>query len=445
VSRRVPRRRALKGLLNGAAVTLGVPFLDCFLNNTGTALASGAPLPVRFGTWFWGLGFNPGRGVAPITGAEIAFLEECQPLAPYRDHINYFSNFNTPLDGKVALVHFTGWVGCRTGSVPGNGNDIPAPTIDVLVADRIGGDTRFRSLDFSATGNARDNYSARNTSSRNSAEISPLTFYSKIFGPEFADPGSATFTPDPAVLVRRSILSAVAEQRKDFVKALGTADKARMDEYFTAVRQVERRLELEAQPPPPLEACARPSRPREFEIGTELETTLEVHKTMSQLLAMAVACNQTRVFNGLYSQALSTLHRRGEAFVHHTLTHEEPDDPKLGYQVEVAWYNQRSFEALAAFIGAFAAIKEGDGTLLDNTLIFANSDTNYAKLHALDGIPVMTIGKAGGKLRTGVHVGGNGDPISRIGLTVQHAMGLPLQKWGTGSLETSRLIDDVLA
>jgi len=439
------RRSALKGLVNGAAVTVALPFLDCFLNNHGTALASGAPLPVRFGTWFWGLGFNPGRGVAPKIGPGLEFLEECAPLTPFKDQINYYSNFNTPLDGKVTLVHFTGWVGARTGSVPLNVFDVPAPTIDVVVADKIGTSTRFRSLDLCSTGNPRDSYTARSTGSRNSAEVSPLAFYAKVFGPEFADPNGGTFKPDPSVMVRRSVLTAVEDQRKSFVSTLGSADKMRMDEYFTAIRQIEQRLDLQSQKPAPLDACIRPSSPKDGTIGTELEVTLSVHKTMSELLAVAVACNQTRVFNMLYSQALSTLRRRGEAFIHHTLTHEEPEDPKLGYQAEVAWYNVRSFEAMATFINAFASIKEGAGTLLDNTLIFANSDTNYAKMHALDGIPVMTIGKAGGKMKTGIHVAGNGDPISRIGLTVQHALGLPVQKWGTYSMETSKVISEVLA
>ncbi len=438
------RRSALKGLVNGAAVTVALPFLDCFLNDHGTALASGAPIPVRFGTWFWGLGFNPGRGVAAKTGPGLEFLEECQPLTPYKKHINYYSNFNTMLDGKVTLVHFTGWVAARTGSVPLNGNDIPAPTIDVIVADKIGSSTRFRSLDLSSTGNPRDSYTARSTGSKNSAEVSPLSFYTKVFGPEFTDPNSVNFKPDPALMLRRSVLSAVDDQRRSFTKTLGAADKARMDEYFTAIRQIEQRLDLESQKPAPLDACVRPSSPKDGAIGTELDVALSVHKTLSELLAIAVACNQTRVFNMLYSQALSTLHRRGEAFIHHTLTHEEPEDPKLGYQAEVAWYNVRSFEAMATFIGAFANIKEGAGTLLDNTLIFANSDTNYAKMHALDGIPVMTIGSAGGKMRTGIHVGGNGDPISRIGLTAQHALGLPVPKWGTFSMETSKVISEVL-
>jgi hypothetical protein len=444
MSKLLSRRRALKGLVNGAAVTVALPFLDCFLDGNGTALASGAPLPVRFGTWFWGLGFTPGRGVGPKPGKGIAFLEECQALVPYKDHINYFSNFNTPLDGKQTTVHYSGWVACRTGSVPNTGADIPAPTLDVLVSDHFGGGTRFRSLDLTATGNPRDSYTARNTGSRNAAEVSPVGMYAKVFGPEFADPNAATFKPDPAVMVRQSVLSAVGEQGKDLVKQLGAADKARLDEYFTSVRQLEQRLELQLQKPAPAESCKVPKSPPDLPIGTELDTMLTNHKLMSEMLALAVACNQTRVFNMLYSQALSTLHRRGEAFIHHTLTHEEPVDQKLGYQAEVAWYNLRSFEAMATFIKAFADIKEGDGTLLDNTLIFANSDTNYAKLHAMDGIPVMTIGKAGGKLKTGYHIPGGGDPISRIGLTCQHALGMEAGSWGTLSLRTSKPIGELL-
>ncbi len=74
----------------------------------------------------------------------------------------------------------------------------------------------------------------------------------------------------------------------------------------------------------------------------------------------------------LYSQALSLLRRRGESFTHHTLTHEEPIDASLGYQREVAKLHLTSMKALASFIQAFKDIREGDGTLLDNTLIFAN-------------------------------------------------------------------------
>ena len=259
-----------------------------------------------------------------------------------------------------------------------------------------------------------------------------------------ADPNKAEFKPSPAVMVRRSVLSAVKEQSDLFVRDLGAADKVRMDEYFTSVRQLEQQIDLQLQKPAPAEACVIPSRPADGVIGTELETALANHKIMSQLLAMAVACNQTRVFNMLYSQALSTLHRRGEAFIHHTLTHEEPPDSKLGYQAQVAWYNLRSFEALATFIDAFKSIKEGDGTLLDNTLIFANSDTSFARLHALDNIPVMTIGSGGNRVKTGMHINGNGEPLSRIGFTVQQALGIQVDKWGAGGMQTSKPLSEIL-
>jgi len=67
------------------------------------------------------------------------------------------------------------------------------------------------------------------------------------------------------------------------------------------------------------------------------------------------------------------------------------------------------------------------------------------KAHDVIGIPVMLAGKAGGRIRTGFHFSGNGDPISRIGLTAQQAMGMPIDKWGDGAMQTSKTISEVLA
>ena len=144
------------------------------------------------------------------------------------------------------------------------------------------------------------------------------------------------------------------------------------------------------------------------------------------------------------NNALSSLRRPGTAYTHHTLTHEEAVDQQRGYQPEAFWFNCRVMEALSVFIAAFDRVREGPGTLLDNTLIFAHAETSYAKVHAVDNIPVMTIGAAGGRLKTGLHIAGHGDPISRVGLTVMQALGLPLERWGTGSLQTSKTISEVL-
>lgn len=442
---RINRRSFLRGSIGGTVVAVGLPFLDCFLNENGSALASGAPIPVRFGTWFWGLGHTPGRGISLEDAPNIRFLEETQPLVPYAADLNYFSTFNTPLDGKPSAVHFSGWVAAKTGNVPRTFGDTPLPTLDVIVADELGGDTRFRSLDLSSTGNPRDSYTFRNATSRNAADVSPLAFYQRVFGAGFVDPNQADFKPAASVMVRDSVLSAVHEDSKKFVQTLGAADRARMDEYFTSIRQLEQQLDLQMQKPEVSEACMIPTPPpAEEALGIEIEVAQQNHKLLADILAMALACNQTRIFNMLYSQALSLLRRRGESFTHHTLTHEEPIDQSLGYQREVAELHVTSMEALATFIQAFKNIREGDGTLLDNTLIFASSDTGNSRVHSVDNIPVMTIGTGGGRVKTGIHVVGRGDPISRIGLTTMQAMGLNVERWGTGSMETTKTISEIL-
>ena len=440
------RRSFLRGSIGGGLVVVGIPLLDCFLNDNGTALASGAPIPVRFGTWFWGLGHTPGRGISQAEAPTIRFLEETQPLVPHQNEINYFSKFNTPLDGKPSAVHFTGWVAAKTGNVPRTFGDTPLPTLDVLIADDIGGGSRFRSLDLSSTGNPRDSYTFRSATSRNAADVSPMAFYQRVFGADFVDPRQTEFTPSPSIMVRRSVLSAVHDESRDFAKQLGATDRARMDEYFTSIRQLEQQLDLSMERPEVSAACDAPvAPPQEEELGIEIEVAQKNHKLLTDLLVMALACNQTRIFNMLYSQALSLLRRRGESFTHHTLTHEEPIDESLGYQREVAELHVVSMEALATFIDAFKSIREGDGTLLDNTLIFASSDTGNSRIHSVDDIPVMTIGNGGGRVKTGNHIVGNGDPISRIGLTTMQAMGLNIERWGTGSMETSKTIAEILS
>ena len=449
--KRPPRRReALRGLLGGGAVTVALPFLDCFLNDNGTALAAGGAIPLRFGTWYWGMGHTPGHAIVQRTETgTIEFLEECKALIPHIDQINYFGGYNTPLDGRSNYPHHSGWVGSRTGTSPAKATDIPVPTFDVLVADAVGGSTRFRNLDITSMGNPAESYTARNTYSRSAAEIAPLTFYARVFGSDFVSPNDASFTPDPATMVRKSVLTAVNEESKSLMASLGSVDRARLDEYFTSIRQLETQLDLQTQRPPPADACSLPPRPKDGEIerrafGVEVATVMETHRTMTQILTMALACNQTRVFNMVYNDAFSRIRRPGETYTHHVLTHEEQADPKLGYQPQAFWFNCRSMEACADFIAAFKAVKEGDGTLLDNCLIYAGSETSFARIHSVDNIPMMTFGKAGGRIKTGLYVVGNGDPSTRVAFTCMQLMGLGLENWGTKSLRVSKPVTEIL-
>lgn len=443
---RYDRRTILRGMVGGATIGVALPLLDCFLNDSGTAFAAGGgPLPLRFGTWFWGCGVNPDRWVPAAAGRDFELTPEMQALAPVRQHLSVLTGFNVATDGRPNFPHITGVLSTLTGTACKVSDQVEAPTVDVLISDAVGAGSRFRSLDISAVGDPKVSYSRRSASASNPPEISPVALYTRVFGPDFRDPNAADFRPDPRVLLRRSVLSVVSEDRRRLLREVGSGDRTRLDDYFTALRQTEQQLEMQLRPPPPAEACSIPGKPAEAPVGTEIEDATANHRIMAQLLAMALACNQTRVFNVVFSRGGSDLRKAGGSTSHHQLTHEEPVDPKLGYQPQSTYFSQRSVQAWAEFVSILARVREGDGSLLDNCAILAHSDVSLAKVHDLTGLPVMIAGRAGGRLRPGLHVRGNGDPVTRVGLTLQQVMGVPVERWGTGSLQTSKPVGEILA
>ena len=437
------RRSVLRGMMRGASVGVALPFLDCFLGGGQALAAGGGRIPVRFGTWIWGCGFIPEKWIPTTTGAGYAMPVDLAPVEPYRDKLAILSGFDVKLDGVPNKPHVTGCLGLRTG-VPVPNEEVKAPTLDVLISDAIGTGTRFRSIEVSTSG-VQTSYSYRAAGSPNPSEVSPIALYRRIFGEGFQDPNSAEFKPDPRTMVRQSVLSAVSDDRKRLMREVGVDDRRRLDEYFTSIRQLEQQLALQLQPPAPIENFVMPKAPGETPLDSEMENVMHTHKLMAGLLAKALQCNQTRVFNVLLSDTASNLRRAGQTTTHHTLTHEEPVDPELGHQREVAWFATRSMLAWREFLDELSAIREGEGTLLDNCLILAHSDCSIAKAHAVEGIPAMIAGSAGGRVRTGFHLAGKADPVTRIGLTVQQAMGLQVARWGTLSMSTDRTITELLA
>jgi hypothetical protein len=434
------RRGVLRGALRGAAVAVALPFLDCFLDANGTALATGAPLPTRFGTWFWGCGLTPGRWEPKTAGPNYQMPPEFDMLAPYRDQISIFTGFKTFLDGNGLVPHVSGQRGILTGST---GKE-PDPSLDVLIADSIGANTRFRSLEVSAMGNPNNTVSRRSSSIINAAEGSPAALYARLFGPEFRDPNAADFTPDPRVMAEKSVLSAIKEPRQSLARQLGAADRARLDEYFTSLRQIEQQIDIQLTKPEPLAACSVPAKPAEQPGSTVVDVAAANHKLFAQLLAHAIACDQTRVINISFTDGASSLRKSGEPTTQHIHTHEDPIDAALGYQPGAAWFENQIMLSFATLLETLAGMKEGDGALLDHTVIMALSECGYAKQHTLEGIPILLAGgKGSGRIRTGVHVAGDGEPGTRVGLTVQQCLGLSVNAWGVGSMRTARPLTEL--
>lgn len=439
------RRRVLRGAIDGGTVTLALPFLDCFLNGNGTALADGGALPVRFSTWGWGLGMNKNIFVPKKTGPNFDLPEEIQMLAPIRDKINLFTNFNAFRDAAPNLCHTTGWIILRAGSAPQNTNDKPGETIDVTVAKKIATTTRFQMLTASATGDPRDTQSYESANSINNSEGSPLGLYTSIFGPDFQDPNAKEFRPNPKVMVRKSVISGVLEDTKRMRTMVGSEDRQRIDQYFTGLRELEKQFDRQLTKPEPRQACLPAKSPSDLKAGVDVELVSERHKLMTQLLTMAVACDQTRVVNMLYSKSFASTTKAGYEKPHHTASHEEPVDDKLGYQPMVSWFLRRAFENWRDYVTAFDSIKEGDGTLLDNMVIYASTDQSFAKIHSIDGLPMFTAGRGGGKLKTGYHLDGAGTSGCRLGYTLMKTMGLDIPSWGAQSNQTSKEIGEILA
>lgn len=449
--KRFNRRTLLRGSLAGTAVSMGLPLLDIFLNDHGTALAQGAPLPLRFGAWMWGCGMNPRRWNPATEGVDFELPIELRALdrdlasgGKLRDQVSILSGFDVHLDGRPNFPHTAGLMGTLTGSLPLEDYTVPAPTLDTIIAAEIGGHTRFRSLEMSSTGNPNQNYSYESQSVFNAPEISPAAMYARVFGPEFADPNAGPFVPDARVMLRQSVLSAVKDDRERLVRRVGTHDQERLDQYFTSVRQLEQQLEILLAGPPDLENCSKAPSPGPESLGAEVGQSVSTNRLMADLLSFALACDQTRVFSMMFSDRISGLRQPGSSSQHHQLTHDEALNPEIGFQPEATEFVFDSMEAWADFVERLAAIPEGDGTLLDNCLVFAHSDTSLAKIHGITGIPMMVAGHAGGALKPGVHVAGATSPTTRVGLTIQQVMGLNVESWGSRSMEATQPVSEIL-
>lgn len=436
VASKISRRRVLRGMLNGTTVAVALPILDCLLNENGSAYAKelgGAPLPVIFGTWFWPLGLNAGQWEPDKAGSDFTFRHEAAVLNPLRDKLNVFSGLTIGLDGKANSPHDTTVGVIMTGKALQRDEGY-AKSLDEVVISQMGtGRSRFPSLTVSCDGNQASTWSARGPGAMNPAEPSPIALYKRIFVDGFADPNGGKFTPDPRVLARRSVLSAVADERQSLMKLVGARDRERLDSLFTSVRDLEQKLALEAQPPVPLEACRLPAPPEHEHPGLIVGDVRETHRSFVKLLSYALACGQTRVFNVALSIGATNIHRVGDTSGYHLFTHEEPIDPKLGYQPNCHWFAKEMMAALADLITTLDACREGGGSLLDRTLVFGYTDHGEARLHSLKNLMLFTVGKAGNRMNTGMHVAAAGDSCARVFLTCQRALGLAAKSWGVGS------------
>jgi len=445
------RRSFLRGMLQGTAVCVSIPILDRFLDSNGTVYADGAKLPVRFGTYFWGLGLTDTptggtRWVPSKTGYGYEIMPELESLKPVKDKVSVFSGFRAIGDGRPNLVHWSGHASILSGIAPAASGRFDGPSLDSTIADAIGTSTRFKAIDIDASVSRQPvSYSTRTGVTFAMPETTPLALYTRLFGAGFQDPNSDNWKPDPSIMLRQSVLSAIKDQRQALMAGVGKSDQIKLDQYFTSVREMENQLATQLQKPEKCESCVVPTAPKETPRSATVDSVRANTKAMAKLLALGLACNQTRVFNFVHTPGISETYVAGESKIYHQITHDEPTDAKLGYQPETSMLAGMVMQAFGDFLVELDGVKEGAGTLLDNSLIMAFSDTGYAKIHSIDNIPMFLAGKAGGRHKAGQHIHTTGESVTRVSLTAQQLIGAPVGEFGSGSMKTARPITEVIA
>lgn len=430
----INRRTLLRGLLGGAAVTLGLPPLELFMNTSGTAYAEDKTdgFPKRFGLFFWGNGCLPEKWNPAQTGSAFELSPLLEPLAAHKARLSVVSGMRVNVPNVEP--HFATAAGILSGRPlikTSQNYTFAGPSIDQVFATALGQDTRFASLEFGAKAN--DGLSFNGPNSRNPPETDPFAFFTRVFGGSFSLPGSEPKL-DPTIALRRSVLDALMGQIKGLQAKVGAADKQRLEQHYDGVRTLEKRLAKLEEDPPSLAACAMPPTPLADYPDLEGRPQLaEKNKALADIAAMALACDQTRVFSNFFTHPVNNVLFPGATAGHHQLTHDEP-----GEQPEVFAITRQCVDAFAYQLDALSKVQEGAGTLLDHMVVLGTSDVALGKTHSPEDFPIALVGSCGGALKTGVHYrSSSSESVSKVLLSLSRAMGLDMASFGADEGETT--------
>ncbi len=439
MSFRLSRRTFLRGV--GAAVAL--PALEAMLNGHGTAWANGTPLPKRLCTWFFGNGVVLDRWTPTTTGAGWALSPALQPLVNVKEYVSVVSgcsvktpNLRGHHNGVAALMSGHPFIPLPPGNA-GYSSKFGGPSIDQVVADVIAQGTVFPSIQLAVSkrvtkgeGPTLQYLSHRGPDSPLPPEMNPAALFNRLFGSfEPKDPR------DPTDALRASVLDAVKEDAQRLQKRLGTSDRQRLDAHLTGISEL--RGQILALPPVYTSACVKPQPVTQTNTDTSgVEPIEPVARAMSDLLALAWACDLTRVasfqFSGSVGGAAYPMIGVGDN--HHTISHETGRIDDLH---TCAVFFVKNF---AYLLERLKALPEGAGNVLDNSVLMMTSDVAEGWTHGIHDYPILVAGRGGGLLRhPGIHYRATGQRnTSDVLLTVMRAAGANVASVGSeGGLSTT--------
>jgi len=425
---KINRRTLLRGVLGGAAITVGLPPLEAFFDTHGKAYAADGTVPRRFGIFYWGNGMHPERWTPANEGAGWTPSEQLMPLAALASEITVVTGMMVKTGNSVP--HGSGPAGLLTGAPVlnrGTGDfSFNAPTLDQIIANEIGKETRFKSLELGMRPGPGLSFNGQDN--RNPPESSPHRLFDRIFGGGFTLPGTDPII-DPKVRLRRSVLDAVMNDSAKLRERLGVRDQRRLDQHLEGVRELERRLARLEERPLTLEACRVPAEPMADYPDIEGRPQMSaINRAHADIMALALACDQTRVFSNFFTFPVNNVLFPMASAGHHQLTHDEPGD-----QPQVNAIVKQIMTELAYFLGALQAVEEGDGTILDHSVVLCTSDVSFPRTHSIEEYPILLAGSAAGALKKGIHYRSpSSENTSKVSLSLLRAMGLRAAEFGVG-------------
>jgi hypothetical protein len=427
--------------LQGAGATLALPFLDAM----APALSAAPKATPRLGFIYIANGVIQNQWNPATTGALPAELPPIlRSLEPLKDKLNIVSGLahsqaDTFGDGtgdhpRSSAAWLTG-VHAYDRTQPGVEVRL-ATTADQLAARVIGRTTQLSSLeltvDFPTQGSCDsgdcfyvNTVSWRNETTPNLAEPHPRIVFERLFG----DGGSAAQRLTRAKETG-SILDSITAEVQSLTTTLGRGDRTKLTEYLDSVREIEQRIQsTETQGKHSIELPARP-----VDIPDSFD---EYTKMMLDLAALAYQADITRVFSMIFARELSsrTFAHIGVADQHHGVSHHRNDPEEIAKKAKIDTYHA---QLLTYFLNRLQSTRDGEASLLDQSLILYGGGMGDGNLHRHFDLPCLLAGTLGGQFKSGRHLAfADKTPMTNLLLTVLGKAGVPIEKLGdsTGPLD----------
>jgi hypothetical protein len=400
-------------LLRGAGVTLGLPLLDAMIP-AGTALAQTAAVPPpRFFAGFVPHGAAPGYWVPETAGALPAELPYIwQPLEPFRDSLNILTGLHAtssePPPGETGADH---WVAaaflCAEKPKKTAGADVQAgQTIDQIIASEIGRESLLPSIEISVedpgsgSSNCGEGYSCVYTNTISWAspttplpmELNPQVVFERMFGS-----GSSPAQRAERRARNQSILDSITGKISSLRQEISVPDRSRLDSFAENVREIERRLQIAAS--------ATTSAPEDFSVPPGIPQSFDDHiKLMFDLLALAWQADISRVGTMLFARDLTgRVYPESEAptLGFHGGSHHGEDPTRIAELSKINYYH---VQMLAYFVDKLSKTEDGDGSLLDHSLLLYGSNMGNPNQHLHYDVPHVILGGNNGRMAGGRHL-----------------------------------------